>query len=126
MIEFGSGNVLFISSVSGLEAGSPPAYAAAKAALISYSKTMAVELARKHIRVNTIAPGAVEFKGGIWAMMKEHNRPFYDMAIDMNPSGRMGTPEEIANVATFLVSPSASWVTGTCLAIDGGAHKSNL
>jgi len=59
-------------------------------------------------------------------MMKEHNRPFYDMAIDMNPSGRMGTPEEIANVATFLVSPSASWVTGTCLAIDGGAHKSNL
>jgi 3-oxoacyl-[acyl-carrier protein] reductase len=126
MIEFGSGNVLFISSVSGLEAGSPPAYAAAKAALISYSKTMAVELAPKHIRVNTIAPEAVEFKGGIWAMMKEHNRPFYDMAIDMNPSGRMGTPEEIANVATFLVSPSASWVTGTCLAIDGGAHKSNL
>jgi 3-oxoacyl-[acyl-carrier protein] reductase len=126
MIESGSGNILFISSVSGLESGSPPAYAAAKAALISYSKTMAVQLAPQHIRVNTIAPGAVEFEGGLWEMIKESNRPFYDMAIDASPSGRMGTPDEIAKVAAFLVSPCASWVTGTCLAIDGGSHKSNL
>jgi 3-oxoacyl-[acyl-carrier protein] reductase len=126
MIESGSGNILFISSVSGLESGSPPAYAAAKAALISYSKTMAVQLAPQHIRVNTIAPGAVEFEGGLWEMIKESNRPFYDMTIDASPSGRMGTPDEIAKVAAFLVSPCASWVTGTCLAIDGGSHKSNL
>jgi 3-oxoacyl-[acyl-carrier protein] reductase len=59
-------------------------------------------------------------------MIKENNRPFYDMAIDNNPSGRMGTPDEIGKVVTFLVSPCASWVTGTSLVIDGGGHKSNL
>ena len=126
MIESGSGNIIFISSVSGLEAGSPPAYAAAKAALISYSKTLAVQLAPKHIRVNTISPGSVEFSGGLWELMKEQNRPFYDMMLNTIPSGRMGTPDEIGKVAAFLVSPCASWVTGTCLAVDGGQHKSNL
>jgi len=126
MIESGNGSILFISSVSGLESGSPPAYAAAKAALISYSKTLAVQLAPQHIRVNTIAPGSVEFSGGLWEMAKMHDRPFYDIALDSIPSGRMGTPDEIGKVAAFLVSPAASWVTGTCLAVDGGQHKSNL
>ncbi len=126
MTEAGSGNILFISSVSGLESGSPSSYAAAKAALISYSKTLAVQLAPKHIRVNTIAPGSVEFSGGLWEQTKEHNRSFYDMMLGTIPSGRMGTPDEIGNVAAFLVSPRASWVTGTCLSVDGGQHKSNL
>jgi len=126
MMESGSGNILFISSVSGLEAGSPPAYAAAKAALISYSKTLAVQLAPKQIRVNTIAPGSVEFSGGLWELTKEQNRPFYDKMLSTIPSGRMGTPDEIGKVAAFIVSPCASWVTGTCLAVDGGQHKSNL
>jgi 3-oxoacyl-[acyl-carrier protein] reductase len=126
MIESGHGSILFISSVSGLESGSPPAYAAAKAALISYSKTLAAQLAPKNIRVNTIAPGSIEFPGGLWEMAKNHNRPFYDMVLDTIPSGRMGTPDEIGKVATFLVSPCASWVTGTCLSVDGGQHKSNL
>lgn len=78
MMEAGSGSILFISSVSGLEAGSPPAYAAAKAALIGYSKTLAIQLAPQHIRVNTIAPGSVEFSGGLWELTKAQNRPFYD------------------------------------------------
>jgi 3-oxoacyl-[acyl-carrier protein] reductase len=126
MIESGSGNILFISSTSGLESGSPAAYAASKAALISYSKTLAVQLAPKHIRVNTIAPGSIEFSGGLWEMAKNHNRPFYDMVLGTIPSGRMGTPDEIGRVAAFMVSPCASWVTGTCLSVDGGQHKSNL
>lgn len=126
MVESGTGSILFISSVSGLESGSPPAYAAAKAALISYSKTLAVQLAPKHIRVNTIAPGSVEFSGGLWEFTKEQNRPFYDMILNTIPSGRMGTPDEIGKVAAFLISPCASWITGTCLAVDGGQHKSNF
>jgi 3-oxoacyl-[acyl-carrier protein] reductase len=126
MIESGSGNILFISSISGLEAGSPPSYAAAKAALISYSKTLAVQLAPKDIRINTIAPGSIEFKDGLWEMTKEQNRPFYDKMLNTIPSGRMGSPDEIGKVAAFLVSPSASWITGVCLAVDGGQHKSNL
>ena len=64
MIESGGGNILFISSISGLESGSPASYAASKAALISYSKTLSAQLAPKNIRVNTIAPGSVEFSGG--------------------------------------------------------------
>lgn len=126
MIESGSGSILFISSISGLESGSPPAYAASKAALISYSKTLAIQLAPKHIRVNTIAPGSIEFNGGLWAMAKKHDRPFYDMILGSIPSGRLGAPDEIGRVAAFLVSPCASWVTGTCLAVDGGQHRSNL
>jgi 3-oxoacyl-[acyl-carrier protein] reductase len=126
MIESGNGSILFISSVSGLESGSPAAYAASKAALISYSKTLAAQLAPKHIRVNTIAPGSIEFSGGLWEMAKNHDRPFYDKTLGTIPSGRMGTPDEIGKVAAFLVSPCASWVTGTCLAVDGGQHKSNL
>jgi len=126
MLEAGSGNILFISSVSGLEAGSPPAYAAAKAAIISYSKTMAIQLAPKNIRVNTLAPGSVEFPGGLWEMAKTQNPPLYEWALNAIPSGRLGTPDEIGKVATFMVSPCASWVVGTCLAVDGGQHKANL
>ncbi len=126
MLEAGSGNILFISSGSGLEAGSPPAYAAAKAAIISYSKTMAIQLAPKNIRVNTLAPGSVEFPDGLWELTKTQNPPLYEWALNAIPSGRLGTPDEIGKVATFMVSPCASWVVGTCLAVDGGQHKANL
>jgi 3-oxoacyl-[acyl-carrier protein] reductase len=126
MKEAGSGNILFISSISGLEAGSPPAYAAAKAALISYSKTIAIQLAQENIRVNTISPGSVEFPGGLWEQIKTANPPFYEMALNSIPSGRLGTPDEVGKVATFVVSPAASWLVGTCLAVDGGQHKANL
>jgi len=126
MIESGGGSILNISSISGLESGSPPSYAAAKAAVISYSKTLAVQLAPNQIRVNSIAPGSVEFEGGLWDQMKQSNPSFYDMALDSIPSGRLGTPEEIGKVVAFIVSPCASWVTGTCLSVDGGQHKFNL
>jgi 3-oxoacyl-[acyl-carrier protein] reductase len=125
MEEAGGGNILFISSGSGLAAGSPPAYAAAKAAIISYSKTIAIELAPKNIRVNTIAPGSVEFPGGLWELTKTENRPFYDQVVSGIASGRMGTADEIGKVAAFIVSPAASWVVGTCLNVDGGQHKAN-
>jgi 3-oxoacyl-[acyl-carrier protein] reductase len=126
MLASGGGSILFISSISGLESGSPPAYAAAKAAVISYSKTLAIQLAPKHIRVNTIAPGSIEFAGGVWDMAKQHNRPFYDLVHSSIPSERMGTPNEVGDVAAFLVSPRASWITGTCIAVDGGQHRFNL
>ena len=126
ILDAGSGNILFISSGSGLEAGSPPAYAAVKAAIISYSKTIAIQLAPENIRVNTLAPGSVEFPGGLWELTKTQNPAFYDKILHMIPSGRLGTPDEIGKVATFIVSPCASWVVGTCLAVDGGQHKANL
>jgi 3-oxoacyl-[acyl-carrier protein] reductase len=124
--EAGGGSIVHISSVSGLEAGSPPAYAAAKAALISHSKTLAVALAAQRIRVNVVAPGSIEFPGGLWDTLKRANPGVSSLALGSIPWGRMGTPEEVANVVLFLVSDRASWITGACLGVDGGQHKANL
>jgi len=126
MTEQGGGVVLHISSTSGLEAGSPPAYAAAKAALISHSKTLAIALAPKKIRVNVIAPGSIEFPGGVWETIKRVNRAFYDSIQASIPWNRLGSAEEVANAVVFAASPRASWVTGVCLPVDGGQHKGNL
>jgi 3-oxoacyl-[acyl-carrier protein] reductase len=124
--ESGGGCIVHISSVSGLEAGSPTAYAAAKAALISHSKSLAVALAPQKIRVNVIAPGSIEFAGGLWDMLKHSNPALYAMALGTIPWGRMGTPEEVADAVTFLASDRASWITGVCLGVDGGQRKANL
>jgi 3-oxoacyl-[acyl-carrier protein] reductase len=126
MKERGGGSIIHVSSGSGLEAGSPPAYAAAKAALISHSKTMAISLAPHRIRVNVLAPGSIEFPGGVWDRIRHEQRQMYDQVLGTIPTGRMGTAEEVANAATFLASDRASWITGVCLRIDGGQGKANL
>ena len=122
----GEGVIIYTSSISGMEAGSPPAYAAAKAAVISYSKTMAASLAPKGIRVNNIAPGAIEFPGGMWAQIKEHMPDMYNTVISKIPFGRLGTPEEIAAAVVFLASSRASWISGVTLPVDGVQHKGNF
>ena len=127
MAEAGGGAIVHISSIAGLEAlGFPPAYCAAKAALVSHSKSLAVALAPRKIRVNTVAPGSIEFPGGLWAQAREGNPDFYGAVLKGIPMGRMGTPEEVADVVAFLVSERASWVTGVCLSVDGAQHKANL
>ena len=120
------GCIVHVASVSALEAGSPPAYAAAKAALISHSKNLAVALAARKIRVNVVAPGSVQFPGGLWETVKKSHPDMYASVLGTIPSGRMGTPEEIANAVVFLASGRASWITGACLLVDGGQHRANL
>jgi 3-oxoacyl-[acyl-carrier protein] reductase len=123
----GGGSIIHVSSIAGLEAtGFPPAYGAAKAALVSHAKSLAIALAPQKIRVNAVAPGSIEFPGGLWAETKEGNPDFYNAILGTIPSGRMGTPEEVADVVTFLASERASWVTGVCLVVDGGQHKANM
>lgn len=122
----GGGVILHISSTSALEAGSPPSYAAAKAALISHSKTLAVALAPSGIRVNTIAPGSIEFPGGVWEMIKKGNPAYYDAIKASIPWGRLGSAEEVANAVVFAASARASWLTGIVISVDGGQHKGNL
>ncbi|HUG27891.1 MAG TPA: SDR family oxidoreductase [Gemmatimonadales bacterium] len=125
MVEAGGGSILFVSSVSGLEVDPAPdyGYTAAKAALIAHAKKLAVMRAPEGIRVNAIAPGSTEFPGGIWAMLKEQQPGMYEGARASIPWGRLGTPEEIADVAVFLVSPRAGWVVGECVSVDGGQHR---
>jgi 3-oxoacyl-[acyl-carrier protein] reductase len=124
--EAGGGSIIHISSTSALEAGSPPAYAAMKAALISHSKSLANELAPKGIRVNCVAPGSIEFPGGMWETIAKVNKPMYESIRSSIPFGRLGTPEEVANAVVFLASDSASWISGVTLAVDGVQHKGNL
>ena len=126
MRESGGGAIVHVSSISGLEAGWAPAYAAAKAALISHSKTLAVSLAPSRIRVNAVALGSIEFPGGRWERVKQADRERYDAIVRTIPWGRMGTAEEVADAVVFLASDRASWITGACLTVDGGQHRGNL
>ncbi len=127
MTEAGGGSILFISSIAGFEyVGSPAPYAAVKAALISYSKTQAMNLGANKIRVNTIAPGSIEFPGGVWEKARLNKVPRYDAVRAAIPFGRLGAPEDVADVAVYLVSDRARWITGECISVDGGQHKGNL
>ena len=117
----GSGTILNISSISGLRATPrTPPYAAIKAAVVNYTLTEAAALARKGIRVNCIAPGSIEFPGGTWERARLNNPDLYGRILRSIPFGRLGKPEEVAQVAVFLCSPLAGWVTGQTIAVDGG------
>ena len=97
-----------------------PAYGAVKAAMIHYTASQAAMLARQGIRVNCIAPGSIEFPGGTWERRRLDGDPLYTRVKERIPFGRLGTPEEIAEVALFLASPHARWITGQTIVVDGG------
>ena len=122
MLEAAPGSsVINISSISGFRASTrAPAYGAVKVAMMHYTASQAATLARKGIRVNCIAPGSIEFPGGHWEERRLAKDPLYSQVLSKIPFGRMGTPDEIAEVALFLASAHARWITGQTLAVDGG------
>ncbi len=121
MEKAGGGVIINISSISafGPSARSAP-YAAVKAAVNSYTTSQALMLAKRRIRVNAIAPGSIEFPGGVWDQRKTTDSKLYEGTLRSIPWGRFGTAEEIASVAAFLASDMASWVTGQTISVDGG------
>jgi 3-oxoacyl-[acyl-carrier protein] reductase len=121
----GGGVIALIASLWGREGGGSPSYNVAKAAEISLAKAMARDLARDRIRVLSIAPGSTLFPGGSWERRQRDDPEGIATFVENElPWGRFGTVDEIADVVTFLVSGRASWVVGTCVAVDGGQSRS--
>jgi 3-oxoacyl-[acyl-carrier protein] reductase len=117
-------SIVIISSVSGREvdfAAGP--YGAFKAALIHYAQGLAFQLAGKNIRANTVSPGNTYFPGGVWERIEQGNPALFAQSLALNPTGRMGRPEEVARAAVFLASPAASFITGTNLVVDGALTR---
>ncbi len=116
--------IVTISSVSGREidfAAGP--YGTFKAALVHYTQGLAYQLAGSGIRANTVSPGNVYFEGGVWEHIRDNNPPLYAEALALNPTGRMGAPEEIARAVVFVSSPAASFISGTNLVVDGALTR---
>jgi 3-oxoacyl-[acyl-carrier protein] reductase len=113
-------SIVLISSVSGFEvdfaAGS---YGAMKAALIHYAKGLSRQLVAKGIRVNCVSPGNTYFDGGIWQTIEKNMPDLFQSTLKVNPTGKFGTPAEVANGVVFMSSPMASRISGTNLVIDG-------
>ena len=114
-------SIVHISSIAGLRSSArTPPYGAVKAALAQYTMSQGLTLAAKGIRVNSVAPGSIEFAGGVWDVARTQNPKLYDSILRSIPSGRMGRPEEVAAVVLFLASDLASWITGQTIVVDGG------
>lgn len=126
MKEKKQGSIINISSIFGRESGGKPTYNSAKAAMISFTKSLADELVEDGVRVNGVAPGSILHPTGNWQKRLEETpekiKKFVEGQI---PAGRFGTVQEIADVVIFLASERARWVIGATLNVDGGQSKSN-
>lgn len=120
----GGGSIVFVSSVQGFQ-GLPGcvAYAAAKAGLVAAARTLSVEVGADGIRVNAIAPGTIDtpmLQRDLAPMNVDEREAFVGRVEAANSLRRIGRPEEVADAAVFLASDAASYVTGSCLMVDGG------
>ncbi len=123
-LEATRGAIVAVSSVSGREVDFfKHAYGVMKAALVHYMNGLAFDLAPKGVRANAVSPGNVYFAGGVWPMIERDNPDLFNAALGLNPSGRMATAEEVAYAVTMLVSPRASYISGTNLVVDGGLTR---
>ncbi len=115
------GCIVNVTSISGYRPSlRGPAYAAVKALLVNYTSSQAAAFAADGVRVNAVAPGSIEFPGGTWEQRRSSDPELYSRILGSIPFGRLGTPEEVADVVLFLAGPGARWVTGQTIIVDGG------
>ncbi len=121
----GQGSVVIISSTNAIETfAAPMAYNAMKAALITYAKQLSQFVGRQNVRVNAVSPGPDLLRGRCLGDDQGHQPEVLRIArCGRFPSGRMGTPEEVARVVAFLASPAASLITGANVVADNGFTK---
>jgi 3-oxoacyl-[acyl-carrier protein] reductase len=121
MAASGGGAIINIASISAFHPTPRAApYGAIKAAIVHYTASQALAFAGQNIRVNAVAPGAITFPGHFWEQRKRDDTEDYRRIVAQIPFGRLGTPEEIADVVLFLASPLSRWMTGQTLTVDGG------
>jgi meso-butanediol dehydrogenase / (S,S)-butanediol dehydrogenase / diacetyl reductase len=123
MIERGSGVIVNIASVNGIAFFANEAYSAAKAGMISLTRSIAVRYGRFGIRANAIAPGTI--RTPLWQERVDKEPAIFERLVKWYPLGRVGEPEDIAHAALFLASDEASWITGEVLRVDGGLLAGN-
>jgi 3-oxoacyl-[acyl-carrier protein] reductase len=117
-------SLVAISSVSGREADfAAGPYGTMKTAIIGYMAGVALQVAEKGIRANTVSPGNTYFEGGVWQSIEGGNPDLFNFAMGLNPTGRMGTAEEIAAGVVFISSPLSSRTSGANLLIDGALTR---
>jgi 3-oxoacyl-[acyl-carrier protein] reductase len=117
-------SIVTVGSVSGREidfAAGP--YGTMKAAIVHYTQGLAYQLAAKGIRANTVSPGNTYFEGGVWHQIEGGDPELYATALGLNPTGRMGTPQEMARSIVFVASPASSFTSGTNLVVDGALTR---
>jgi NAD(P)-dependent dehydrogenase (short-subunit alcohol dehydrogenase family) len=118
------GSIILTGSANGNKGGASfSVYSATKAAIRNFARSWVQDLAPRRIRVNVLVPGATSTPGLLGLVPEEHKGGFVATLEALSPSGRMGTPDEIANAALFLASDESSFVNGSELFADGGAAQ---
>ena len=120
----GKGVITNISSVNGAQSFGNPAYSAAKAGVISFTQTLAIEYGPKGIRANVVLPGTIETP--VWQSRKNSRPEVFELVKGWYPVGRVGRPEDIAAAVAFLSADEASFINGASLNVDGGLTAGNF
>ena len=124
MVEKGSGVILNISSVNAVAYFGNEAYSAAKAGVLSLTRSLAVRYGPYGVRVNAIVPGTL--KTPAWEQRRREDPEVFERVAKWYPLGRVGDPEDVAGAALFLASGDAAWISGAVLPVDGGLTAGNL